>query len=412
MNKTIRLDLSKSNNDFLQNLYNKINNIFNDIKLSTELNISKIVNKNKNENKHNNNRFISESVKKEFQKLNKIIIISNNEIYLKAYTYNSDNIDNTINTLKTLSYIILTIKKFVNNNKPINITYYLTNSQKKLPTNNNIIIGSNEVNSGSTTTYHTHTDTHKDNVKNGTIIIWRKEEILRVTIHELLHSLKADYNLYITKYLNNEAIKCFNLKDDENININEAYVEVNANILTSLFTALLSEKSEKSENNGFQYFLKNIEYERIFSIKQFIKIIIYQNEKYNLHNSIDYNWIFTSELKNKSKIFYQNSNVFSYYIIKCALLWNINEYIDFIKLQKNYPIFMENENKKNENKKNENKKNKNKKNENKKKFMKLILKSLKSKKLKDVIQKINDIDNDIIKDKTLKMTITSYLFKF
>ncbi len=237
------------------------------------------------------------------------------------------------NLLKKLLLTILTIKALVNNILPVHFTIYLTNAKKQFPpisspTSLTKPLGPNEVNSGSTLTISP--------LQNGIVHIWRKTDLQRVTVHELLHAIKADYNLFQTSYLDNRALKDFNLTKNNNINIHESYNEFNACLLT---TALASKTPTK--------FLKNLEHERIYNIKLASHIMQHQNQLNNFPPTTTPDWLFKSKsLLSQSKTqsqpkFYQDTSVFSYYILKTALLYNLNKYLEFIrtKLPSTYPIF-------------------------------------------------------------------------
>ena len=85
---------------------------------------------------------------------------------------------------KKIFKIMVKVKKFLKNDKVLYVNLFLTDEIKKLDYSKNEI-GPNEVNSGCTI--------HFTNNSNGKIFIWRKEEMDKVLIHEMLHSLKVDY---------------------------------------------------------------------------------------------------------------------------------------------------------------------------------------------------------------------------
>jgi len=244
-------------------------------------------------------------------------------IHITLYTSPATSQRTITTTLTKLYHTIHTIKTFVKNPYPTSVTIYLTSSKKLipvLPTTQTTPLGPNEVNSGSTyVTPHLTT--------NGPITIWRKEELMRVTIHELLHSLGADYNLFSTPILNQKLLTHYNLPNNNNINTNEAYNEFNACLLTAALSA-----------TTFQQFLKNIEYERLHSIKLAALILQYQNVLNKLPPNTSPDWLF-KQSSSVSPTFHQNTNVFSYYIAKTALLYNINPYLKFLSTIQTYPIF-------------------------------------------------------------------------
>ena len=86
---------------------------------------------------------------------------------------------------KKLIKNMIKIKKFMKNNKILHINLFLTDDIKQLDYSKNEI-GPHEVNSGCTTHFLNEPD------KNGKIFIWRKEELEKVLIHEMLHSFQLD----------------------------------------------------------------------------------------------------------------------------------------------------------------------------------------------------------------------------
>ena len=92
--------------------------------------------------------------------------------------------------------------------------------EKKFPKKNEIL-GPNEVNSGLT-----FLDVHK----NGDIILYRKEELLKVLIHELIHSNLIDEKIIFSGSINEfSKLFCVNY----NILLNEAFTESFATIINN-----------------------------------------------------------------------------------------------------------------------------------------------------------------------------------
>ena len=140
-----------------------------------------------------NNLFISTQLVKSIQLLNNYCIISTTINTIHIY-HNENDIVNFIN------HILLTIQliSYFNNNNITNITinYYLLNNKKYI--NNKTIFTNHQVNSGTSTKGF-----------NKIIDIWRKEEIIKVTFHELIHALELDFNYTnndITNYYNNNLL--------------------------------------------------------------------------------------------------------------------------------------------------------------------------------------------------------------
>ena len=107
------------------------------------------------------------------------------------------------------------IKLFGFKNAKINIMCFLSNIKKEF--SNEKFLGSNEVNSGLTSF----------DINGNNIIIYRLEEIEKVVLHELVHSLEID-----NKVMNNldkihDLIKCnFSINNDSSINFFESFTNL------------------------------------------------------------------------------------------------------------------------------------------------------------------------------------------
>lgn len=183
---------------------------------------------------------------------------------------------------------LLQILQLVNYFKPnrkfkITINYYLLNDFKKM--NNKHIFSSNEVNSG----YTTHNSHNRKD-----IVIFRKEEILKVTLHEMIHALHLDFNIsdMILHELNHYYNKIYKLT--VNIKLSEAYTDLWAILLHNYYIC-------KITNNNYKYFNKLITIES--------KFINYQSNKI-LHTTKKHVDTYTS--------------VFSYYILKNILFQHLD----------------------------------------------------------------------------------------
>ena len=140
----------------------------------------------------------------------------------KSYAYGTLKIKNPINlenyVVKNIkdrkSYIYINKKQIRNSNKQ---AFNIVN-KKKLSLDKdyfNDYISKKEVNSGS--------------CSSDTINIWRKEEVLKVTLHECIHLLKYDQKNE-DNFLKEHYRKRYNITS-ENMNIFEAYTEIWAELI-------------------------------------------------------------------------------------------------------------------------------------------------------------------------------------
>ena len=127
-----------------------------------------------------------------------------------------------------LLYHILEILKFMmsidDNKKSFSLHIYLTDYKKSLSNGSYTPEG---VNSGSTD-------------RNNSIIIWRKEDILKVLIHETIHLLGFD-NVEDNEDIINHYNDKYNL-GNKKLNIYEAYTEIWALLIHSYYLALVTQK--------------------------------------------------------------------------------------------------------------------------------------------------------------------------
>lgn len=154
--------------------------------------------------------------------------------------------------------------------------------------------------------------------KNGNIILYRKEEILKVLIHELIHSNLSDWNLIISrhpkKYIFNKLF-CTNYT----IQINEAYTESMATMIYIYYKNIVNKGRLRELNIAFERELKYSNYicSKIFN-------------HYKLNSIYD---IMKKDDTGKCKaVFLQDSNLFSYYILKNILLRHHIEFGNCLKI--------------------------------------------------------------------------------
>lgn len=213
-----------------------------------------------------------------------------------------------VDDIKLCIYRIHCIKNYVNNHDTLQIAIYPTLFKKTI---NKITkkfrpLGIDNVNSGLT---------YYRGKENGTIILWRKEEIKKVIIHELLHALKVDYSLIMHGKLFEKYMMDL-YKIDQFIGINESYIETLACLFNIIFYVIEHNLNKKAVIN----FLK---VELFYCCTKAAQILNY----YNLNSLKDL-------IVSSNKYFHQNSNVFSYYIVKTLLLFNFNNIYNLLLTEK------------------------------------------------------------------------------
>lgn len=235
--------------------------------------------------------FASEKVKKEIHtqdnKYSFTLRFKSNLVTINIYS--KDHIENTnfIHELKNYIQFILSIRP---TKVDIEINYFLTDQKKTLKKR---IPTKDDINSGSCLT-----------MSNKCIInIWRKEEILKVTLHEMFHALKFSHYSDRDDILHHfkQKYKIYSKK----INTDEAYTEIWANLINCFLI------SKKFGNNVKELFIKSVLIEKEYSLFQAKKII---------HNSL------------KPDLYLdKNTNVTSYFLIRAELYNNLKEFLKYCR---------------------------------------------------------------------------------
>lgn len=250
-------------------------------------------------------------------------------INVLLYNKNNNSFDRAKNIIKKTIIYLNFIQQYSNKNGSLKIYLYLTKLNKKLPNNKTDIIGSENANTA--VTYAC--------ANPGEIYIYRYEEWYKVLMHEIMHSLCLDFatvqSKEITKLKDN--IKgIFKIKTK--LDIAESYTEFWANIINISFISYYSLKGKINRKSFLDYFTSHLNIERVFSIFQMNKILRFLDIE-------DYDNLYKDDKvsKNLRRLYKEDTNVFSYYILKMILLYNTNEFlkwnwnnnINIIKFNKN-----------------------------------------------------------------------------
>tara|TARA_Y100000590_G_C15693541_1_gene1004302 strand:+ start:248 stop:1300 length:1053 start_codon:yes stop_codon:yes gene_type:complete len=234
---------------------------------------------------------IKEKIKNYTMKYSFILKFNNYTINVNIFSDNNKVVNtNFLHELKKYIQFTLSINPVKTN---ITINYHLSNEKKMIKKG---ILTKNEVNSGSCMITSDHS----------VINIWRKEEILKVTIHELFHALKNDcYND------NGKIIQHFTSKYDissTKINSHEAYTEIWANLINCFLI------SQKYKDNQKKIFSELVTIEKFYSIFQAQKVLFNSLTKKGVNND-------------------KNTNVTSYFLIRAELYQRLNAFLKFCRLK-------------------------------------------------------------------------------
>jgi hypothetical protein len=237
-----------------------------------------------------------------------IFTVEDPNVELKIEEYNQ-RVDSIILWLYILN--LYSIKECSNT---LIIYFYFTSLEKELPNSNIDILDENNVNTAFTTTCP----------KDSEIVVYRKEEWLKVFIHETFHNFGLDFSGMNTSECTNHILKLFPV--NSKVNLYESYTEFWAEIINACFCSffLLKKKDNVDE------FLSNasilIHFERTYSFFQLVKTLNFMGLTYN-------------DLYSKSKessilretLYKENTSVLSYYVIKTILLNNYEGFFQWCK---------------------------------------------------------------------------------
>ena len=224
-------------------------------------------------------------------------------IELKIFLYGSKDINYVNNLYNLISLIIFFFSGLGNENCNtfLKINLYLTNLKKMIKNNGNVL-GPENVNSGYSYVCR----------KDGEITIYRKEECVKVLIHECIHSFGLEFSDLNLKEFNNKIKELFPLSIE--YNIFESYTEIWAELINICLI------SYKLSDSNVKKYLKNVEsmisYEMTFSKFQMDKVLFY--------NNIDLKDLLVRNVNYK-----ENSSIFAYYILKCLIILNLDLFLDW-----------------------------------------------------------------------------------
>lgn len=254
-----------------------------------------------------NGRFISPKLKQminsiEYDHLDTNFVIKDVHIKVDIYKpqlYDNENIkvNNIIEAIKFISYFSKTVNQSFKDN--VEIKVILSPFKKEISENNHLT--SYNVNSG-----FTIRDYYKGESK---IVIFREEEVIKVLIHELLHSFDLDSKSVRDRY----DIRFSKLFEKETeINLNESFTESFACLLNVCLASIYISRKNKVSLSGV--FRKVLDHER-----RYILSVGERVGRYNMTNRRE------------------QTNITSYYVLKAINWKKIEDFVDYV-IKHNYTI--------------------------------------------------------------------------
>lgn len=205
-------------------------------------------------------------------------------IYSKSKTIPPSVLNGVITRIITMGLFKSTQNKIV-----INVDIFLTHFKKKINKDSKIL-GPRETNSGFAD-------------RNNKLCIFRSEELNKVLVHELIHYL--DLDLQDVDF--QDFYNFFNISPNQTVLLNEAYTEIVAILINSIIDSDNITSNKTILNNELK-----------FSCYQVAKILVF----YGFTNADEF---FQPNTNSKFK---QNTSIFSYFIVKTILLYNLNTFLE------------------------------------------------------------------------------------
>ena len=193
---------------------------------------------------------------------------------------------------------------------------YFTSLKKTLPTSNIHILNQNNVNTAFTYTCPVDSE----------IVVFRREEWLKVLMHESFHNFALDFSDMNTEDCTRHILSIFNVKSE--VNLFEAYTEFWAEIMNAVLCSyyFLKDSPNMSEEGLIDEYLSNFEFfinfERTFKFFQMVKTLDFMGLKYkDLYSKSS-----VSESMRET-LYKEDSNVLSYYVITTILMNNYQGFL-------------------------------------------------------------------------------------
>ena len=216
------------------------------------------------------------------------------------------------NMIRLISTWLFFVNDFVDNgcSSIVDIYLYLIPNKKSLP-EHNAIIDMEDVNTAFTTSCALKTNVH----------IFREEEWFRALIHESFHNLGLDFIR-----MGDSPIKTQEVRINEafhttvpDIRLYETYCEMWAEVLNLLFYVFINKPSDSNHRWKLEFF-RLLKYEQAFSVLQCVKLLKHNKMSYETMDEIGH-------------LFKEETNSFSYYILKCILSVHLDQFLHFCSTQ-------------------------------------------------------------------------------
>jgi len=196
----------------------------------------------------------------------------------------------------------------------LTIYLYFTSLEKSLPNSNIFILDELNVNTAFTTTCP----------RDSEIVVFRKEEWFKVFIHETFHNFALDFSDMNNEEAHRTILQLFKVKSE--VTLFESYTEFWAEMMNALFCSFFSLKDKTDLAVFLEYSEFFINFERTYSFFQMVKTLKFMGLSYtDLYAKSHHSAVL------RENLYKEKTHVLSYYIIKCILMNNYQDFLSWCK---------------------------------------------------------------------------------
>jgi hypothetical protein len=199
----------------------------------------------------------------------------------------------------------------------MSVYIYFTPLKKYLPKDRSSNISEYHANTGFTTSCKKETEMN----------VFREEEWFKVFVHETFHNMGLDFSHYDTTEATKKILTLYPVNSD--VNVFETYCEMWAELINLLYIALFTTTAHGNRVARIQQQFEIMVYrEQMFSLFQCAKILYFYG--------LSYRELYEKTAESHQSRLYkykEKTNVLSYYVIKCLLLFHANEFIEWCAIK-------------------------------------------------------------------------------
>ena len=196
----------------------------------------------------------------------------------------------------------------------LKIHLILSDAKKRAPLDGEGVVDEIHANTAFTTSCSKHNE----------IFLYRREEWFKVFLHETFHCLGLDFSAMSRGPRGDPTNECILshfpvLDPNTDVRLYETFCEVWAELFHLMFRLWTDRRSGKCRAFSEKQFTRELQLEQTFSIYQSNKILRLSN--------LEYSDLFSK--KDERMVYRENTQAFSYYVLKSVLLWHVDAFIQW-----------------------------------------------------------------------------------